>query len=216
MQQKPSWPNWANRFFPLHAGGLHASLAAVFRGAAAEAARLAPWDESFRHVGNGVTRIYLRPFVSLAGVTVATGSQQFTLDPSAGGFPAPWGYEWMLLRTPPGLGGPKAFCIRESEVDDFRARGLSGGSLRWGFGRPHPFKPDAKPNQLTAGQKPAEFAKWTGFEPVWVRLGREAGQEVRSIVLLRLSTRWAADSATLVVEEPSAEQVPEVIAGVTF
>lgn len=93
------------------------------------------------------------------------------------------------------LGG-KAACARDGE------------RMLWGFGRPHPTKPDFRPNGEFAGplvdHRPGQRNGWK-FRPVYVGV-KDGTTRYRA----KMTTRWSDHQITVVVEKNPSSVPPEL------
>ena len=112
----------------------------------------------------------------------------------------------------------KAFCMRESEIEECEKRGLVPS--KWGFGRSHPQKPDFKPHQLLAGplidflpgRAFPEFGSDWRFEPVWLKVRSSHSDAEEESRVFRVSSLWQDKQAFFNIEVVSdPQQIPAAV-----
>lgn len=190
---------WGARFTDIIAR-MAAQVAFVFIGENAEKAKQIKWPSSHVHhepprVRGGkkldaTTKIYLfgRQGIDAesAGFRIAELVAQMAQIGATEAY-----VEWTFMRR-----NARAVCARASE------------DAVWGFGRPHPRKPNFKPHADLAGplvdHRPGTKDGWL-FEPVIMKVLPSFGEEFA----MELSPEWKADEVVMIARD-SAELPPHL------
>ncbi|MDP3710238.1 MAG: hypothetical protein Q8R29_00760 [bacterium] len=190
---------------------LQANLAAVFLGEAAAEAMDIPWPEECVHHAperpgsdgsmlSETTKLYVPSVAPIVFGGMNLGKLN-TLCAQQGITPS-W-YEWQFARV-----DARVVCFRANEKAFF------------GFGRPHPTKPNFKTHQDYAGPLRdycPEMAgipeEWKGFEPVFMKV--EPAESPRTTYTLKIHPEWKDGEVLLIVDE-SPEDVPEMLQNYEF
>ncbi len=197
---KTEWRDWFARFTPV-APGLSMELAFVFTGEEAEIAREISWDGDFRH--------HAAPRQTAQGRGLAATHKIYVRgDGSAKVGIAVFDFAG-LARQMASLNVQEAYC-EWTLLRDENCRAVCGPRPEqfWGFGRPHPDKPDFRPHHLLAGPVVDYRAKsgWT-FRPVFVK-ARPAYLEYSA----KISPNWFRNEAKVgIVSEFNPGDIPEAL-----
>ncbi|MDO8500200.1 MAG: hypothetical protein Q7S66_06160 [bacterium] len=204
---------WVVRFVDI-TKFLSVECAFVFIGEDAEKARAIKWPESHRHyagprtIGEGDAKKLLESTMKfyLFGGTASEGSERVSFRVSE------------LEMQADKLGIREAFIHWTFMRKNSRiaAARVSEG-VTWGFGRPHPRKPDFKGHQDLAGPlvdyQPGMKDGWV-FEPVLLKIRPDT---LRAPVhVLELSPKWDEGKALMVALKVLDSQVPAFLAEYQF
>ncbi|MEK7520672.1 MAG: hypothetical protein AAB560_01180 [Patescibacteria group bacterium] len=199
------WREWFQRFTPV-APGISLELAFVFTGEVAEIARGISWNDDFRHHAPPRQTAGSRELAATHKIYIV-GDGSAKLGIAVFDFAE-------LARQTASLNINEAFC-EWTLLRDENCRAICGPRPEklWGFGRPHPDKPDFKPHHLLAGPVVDYRSKpgWV-FRPVFIKtrfayLGYSA----------KISPNWFGNEARVgVVSEFNPEDIPEALRDYQF
>ncbi len=206
MQKQP----WTKRFVGI-TPRVMAQAAFVFIGEDAEKARDIPWPETHRHYEeprsrgekkfDATTKIYLFGVQSTNGPLEAR-FRFSELVAQMERLGAKEAYiEWTFMRR-----NARIACARASE------------DAVWGFGRPHPKKPNFKPHQDLAGPlvdyRPGMKDGWV-FEPVIMKVLPTLGGDAH---IMELAPKWVPEALVMAAGDPVVvpPQLAAVFSGVPF
>lgn len=197
--------DWFRRFTPV-APGISIELALVFTGEEAEIAPRISWDDDFRH--------HAPPRKTAGGRELAATHKIYIKgDGSAKVGIAVFDFG-DLAKQMASLNIKEAFC-EWTLLRGENCRAVCGPRPEklWGFGRPHPDKPDFRPHHLLAGPVVDYRSKdgWN-FQPVFLK-ARLAYLEYTA----KISPNWFGDGKKAgIVSEFNPEDIPEALRDFRF
>ncbi|MBI2639723.1 MAG: hypothetical protein HYW90_02405 [Candidatus Sungbacteria bacterium] len=200
MQKK----SWTDRFVDI-TPRMAAQAAFVFIGENAEKTRQIKWPATHVHHEeprmrgdkrlDATTKVYLFGMTDIESVMASFRFADLAAQMIQLGAVEAY-VEWTFMRR-----NARAVCARASE------------DAVWGFGRPHPRKPNFKPHADLAGPlvdyRPSMKEGWV-FEPVVMKVLPSFGEEYAMV----LASEWSADQVAMVASD--ATELPPHLAEYRF